>query len=135
MIQKLSHVAIAVPDIAQAIELYHDKFGVSFGPVVENPQQKVRLAYADLGNARLEIIEPMSKDSPLTAFLRRNPKGGLHHVAFNVENLGKSLTAMMETGIRVVGKPGTSVHGDPIAFLHPADLLGTLVELEERHKR
>lgn len=131
MFHGLSHVAVAVPDIEQAIKLYRDKLGISFGPIHENPHQKVRLAYADLGNAKLEIIEPVSEQSPLSAFLERNPKGGLHHVAFNVGNLESALAALANSGTRVVGTPGTSVHGHPIAFLHPADLGGILVELEE----
>jgi methylmalonyl-CoA/ethylmalonyl-CoA epimerase len=132
MIAGLSHVAVAVPDIAKASALLREKFGISVGAVAENAVQKVRLAYADLGSARLELIEPSTDDSPLWSFLERNPKGGLHHVAFLVTSLERSLEELTQTGTRIIGTPGRSVHGDPIAFLHPADILGTLVELEER---
>jgi methylmalonyl-CoA/ethylmalonyl-CoA epimerase len=132
MITGLSHVAIAVPDIAKASALLRDKFGILVGAVAENAVQKVRLAYADLGSARLELIEPSSDDSPLWSFLKRNPKGGLHHVAFLVTSLETLLDELTRSGTRIVGTPGRSVHGDPIAFLHPADILGTLVELEQR---
>jgi methylmalonyl-CoA/ethylmalonyl-CoA epimerase len=80
MIIGLSHVAIAAPNIAEAAELLRRRFGMVIGPGTENTQQKTRLAYADLGNTRLELIEPLTDDSPLTGFLACNPNGGLHHI-------------------------------------------------------
>lgn len=132
MITGLSHVAIAVPSIAAAAETLAKRLGLSIGPILDNPEQGVRLAYVDLGNARLELIEPSRPDSPIARFLERNPAGGLHHVSFNVGDLDAALAAVAETGTRVVGKPGRNTHGQPIAFLHPGDVLGALVELEER---
>jgi methylmalonyl-CoA/ethylmalonyl-CoA epimerase len=132
MITGLSHVAIAVPSIASAAETLARKLGLMVGPIVENVEQGVRLAYVDLGNARLELIEPLRADSPVARFLERNPAGGLHHVSFNVGDLDAALAATAEAGVRMVGRRGHNTHGQPIAFLHPADVLGALVELEER---
>jgi len=132
MITGLSHVAIAVPSIASAAETLARKLGLMVGPIVENVEQGVRLAYVDLGNARLELIEPLRADSPVARFLERNPAGGLHHVSFNVGDLDAALAATVEAGARTVGRRGHNTHGQPIAFLHPADVLGALVELEER---
>jgi len=132
MITGLSHVAIAVPSIASAAETLARKLGLMIGPIVENVEQGVRLAYVDLGNARLELIEPLRADSPVARFLERNPAGGLHHVSFNVGDLDAALAATAEAGARTVGRRGHNTHGQPIAFLHPADVLGALVELEER---
>ncbi len=132
MITGLSHVAIAVPSIASAAETLAKRLGLKAGPIVENAEQGVRLAYVDLGNARLELIEPLRADSPIARFLERNPAGGLHHVSFNVGDLDAALTAAAEAGVRMAGRRGHNTHGEPIAFLHPADVLGDLVELEER---
>jgi len=132
MITGLSHVAIAVPNIAAATETLARKLGLTVGPILDNPEQGVRLAYVDLGNARLELIEPLRADSPVARFLERNRAGGLHHVSFNVGDLDAALAATAEAGARMVGRRGHNTHGEPIAFLHPADVLGALVELEER---
>ena len=132
MISGLSHVAIAVPSIAAAADILATRLGLTVGPIMENAEQGVRLAYADLGNARLELIEPARPDSPIARFLERNPAGGLHHVSFNVGDLDEALAATQEAGVRTVGRRGRNAHGQAIAFLHPADVLGALVELEER---
>jgi methylmalonyl-CoA/ethylmalonyl-CoA epimerase len=135
VITGLSHVAIAVPSITAAAEVLARRLGLAIGPIHDNAEQGVRLAYADLGNARLELIEPLRPDSPVARFLERNPAGGLHHLAFATGDLDAALAATAETGTRVVGRRGHNTHGQAIAFLHPADLLGALVELEERQDR
>lgn len=129
----LSHVAIAVPDLAAAAAALERKLGVTAGPVHENAAQGVRLAYIDLGNARIELIQPLSADSPIAKFIERNPAGGLHHVCFTVGDLDDALASAGKAGVRTAGKPGLNVHGERIAFLKPADILGALVELEEKH--
>ncbi len=130
----LSHVAIAVPDIAAAAAALEKRLGIKSGPVHENVAQGVRLAYIDLGNARIELISPLSPDSPVAKFLERNPAGGLHHVCFNVGDVEAAVAAAVGAGARQAGKTGQNVHGDRIAFLNPKELLGALVELEEKHR-
>ena len=128
----LSHVAIAVPDVAAAAALLEKRLGIKAGPVHENTAQGVKLCYIELGNARIELIAPLSDASPLARFLEKNPSGGLHHVAFNVPDMDAALAAVTQSGARQLGATGLNVHGEKIAFLHPKDLLGTLVELEEK---
>ena len=128
----LSHVAIAVPDIAAAAAALERRLGIKAGPVHENARQGVRLAYVELGNARLELIAPLSPTSPIARFLERNPAGGLHHVCFNVADLDAALAAATGAGARQAGEAGRNVHGDRIAFLGPREMLGALVELEEK---
>lgn len=129
----LSHIAIAVPDIAAAAASLEKKLGIKAGPTHENAAQGVLLAYIDLGNARIELIAPNGPDAPLNKFLEKNPAGGLHHVAFNVPDIEAALGEAAAAGARQTGKTGMNVHGERIAFLHPRDLLGALVELEEKH--
>ena len=128
----LSHVAIAVPSIAAAVEALTKRLGVTAGEVEENAVQGVRLCYLDLGNARIELIEPTSSTSPIAKFLEKNPGGGIHHVSLTVDDLDAALTAATEAGARQAGKTGMNVHGERIAFLGPRELAGVLVELEEK---
>lgn len=129
-----SHVALAVPSITAAAEALEKRLGIKAGPIEENPVQGVKLAYLDLGNARIELIEPTSPDLPIAKFLARNPAGGLHHVCFNVTDLDEALSAALGAGARQAGRAGINVHGDRIAFLAPKELAGALVELEEKHR-
>jgi methylmalonyl-CoA/ethylmalonyl-CoA epimerase len=80
-------------------------------------------------------MEPSRPDSPVAKFLERNPKGGIHHFSLSVDNMEKTTRALGLNGVRVLGdgKPQLNVAGERIAFIHPADFLGALVELEE-HK-
>ena len=74
MITGLNHVSIVVPDIAAAARQLSEKYGLAVGPRMENAEQGVRLAYVELGAARIELIEPSRPDSPVAKFLERNPK-------------------------------------------------------------
>jgi methylmalonyl-CoA/ethylmalonyl-CoA epimerase len=102
-----------------------------------NEQQGVRLAYVDLPNARIELMEPSRPDSPVAKFLMRHPKGGIHHFSLNVDGIEQTTSALGRNGVRVLGdgKPQTNANGEPIAFIHPDDFLGALVELEQHSSK
>jgi methylmalonyl-CoA/ethylmalonyl-CoA epimerase len=93
----------------------------------------VRLCYVDVGSAKIELMQPSRPDSPVSKFLERNPKGGIHHFSLRVDDMGATTQALANKGVRVLGegKPQHNVAGERIAFIHPADFLGALVELEE----
>ena len=133
MITGLSHVSIVVPDLAAAAERLSKLFGLTIGETRVNEQQGVRLAYVELGNARIELMEPSRPDSPVARFLERNPNGGIHHFCLGVDSVDATASALQAGGARVLGdgKPQVNVHGERIAFVHPKDFLGALVELEE----
>ena len=135
MITGLSHVSIVVPDIEAAARQLHEKYGLEVGARMLNAEQGVRLAYVELGAAKIELMEPSRPDSPVAKFLERNPKGGIHHFCLGVDDVEKAARAFARNGVRVLGegKPQHNVAGARIAFIHPADFLGALVELEE-HK-
>lgn len=133
MFTGLSHVSIVVPDIEAAARVLKERYGLEIGPRMVNEQQGVRLAYVAVGSSRIELMEPSRADSPVTKFLERNPKGGIHHFSLNVDSLDETTQPLREQGVRILGD-GTAqrnVHGERIAFIHPADFLGALVELEE----
>jgi methylmalonyl-CoA/ethylmalonyl-CoA epimerase len=135
MISGLSHVSIVVPDLAAAAQTLRDVYGLDIGEAKVNEEQGVKLAYVELGNARIELMEPSRPDSPIAKFLERNPNGGIHHFCLAVDDVGTMATRLRGKGARVLGdgKPQLNVHGERIAFVHPKDFLGALVELEE-HK-
>jgi methylmalonyl-CoA/ethylmalonyl-CoA epimerase len=133
MITGLNHVSIVVPDIEAAARRLRETYGLDVGPRMLNADQGVRLAYVELGAARIELIEPSRPDSPVAKFLERNPKGGIHHFCLGVDDVEDTVRGLTQDGVRVLGggKPQHNVAGERIAFIHPGDFLGALVELEE----
>jgi methylmalonyl-CoA/ethylmalonyl-CoA epimerase len=132
MITGLSHVSIVVPDIEAAAKTIELLYGLVTGPRMVNEQQGVRLAYVELPGAKIELMQPSRPDSPIAKFLERNPKGGIHHFSLAVDDIGATVQNLTGQGVRVLGDgQGRNVAGDPIAFIHPADFLGALVELEQ----
>lgn len=133
MITGLSHVSIAVPSLEAAAKRLKDLYGLEVGAAKVNEQQGVRLAYVELPNARIELMEPARPDSPISRFLERNPNGGIHHFCLNVDDVAATAAGLGKRGARVLGdgSPQKNVHGQRIAFVHPKDFLGALVELEE----
>jgi methylmalonyl-CoA/ethylmalonyl-CoA epimerase len=133
MITGLSHVSLAVPSLEAAAKRLKEVYGLSIGKIAVNEQQGVRMAYVELPNARIELMEPSRPDSPIAKFLERNPAGGIHHFCLNVDDVPATSAGIAQKGARVLGdgKPQLNVHGERIAFVHPKDFLGALVELEE----
>jgi methylmalonyl-CoA/ethylmalonyl-CoA epimerase len=133
MITGLNHISIAVPDLEAAARQLSEKYGLVLGPRLVNAEQGVRLAYVDLGAARIELIASTRPDSPIAKFLERNPGGGIHHLCLGVDNVDDTVGGLAQNGVRVLGggKPQHNVAGERIAFVHPGDFLGALVELEE----
>jgi methylmalonyl-CoA/ethylmalonyl-CoA epimerase len=133
MITGLSHVSIVVPDLDSAADRIKATYGLEIGEIRVNDQQGVRLAYIDLGNAKIELMEPSRADSPIAKFLEKNPKGGIHHFCLAVDSVDATASSLAEKGAQVLGDgtPQKNVHGGRIAFVHPKDFLGALVELEE----
>ena len=133
MITGLSHVSIVVPDLEAAVERLACVYGLQAGPVATNEEQGVRLAYVELPNAKIEIMQPTRSDTPAGRFLARSPAGGIHHFCLGVEDVQAASAAWGAKGARVIGadKPQRNVHGGRIAFVHPKDFLGALVELEQ----
>ena len=135
MITGLSHVSIAVPSLDAAAKRLKELYGLEVGAVKVNEEQGVRLAYVELPNARIELMEPSRPGSPISKFLEKNPAGGIHHFCLNVDDVAATARVVAGKGVRVLGdgSPQHNVHGERIAFVHPKDFLGALVELEE-HK-
>ena len=133
MIGRLNHVAIAVPDLADASASYRDTLGARVSAPVDLPEHGVTTVFVDLPNTKIELLGAYGADSPIANFLKRNPAGGVHHVCYEVENLEAACARLAAQGARVLGdgRPRIGAHGKPVVFLHPKDFCGTLVELEQ----
>jgi methylmalonyl-CoA/ethylmalonyl-CoA epimerase len=133
MIGRLNHVAIAVGDLAAATAVYRDTLGARVSQPLPQPEHGVTVVFVELPNTKIELLEPLGEASPITAFLDRNPSGGVHHVCYEVDDIIAARDRLKAEGARVLGdgEPRTGAHGKPVLFLHPKDFCGTLVELEQ----
>ncbi|GHC60441.1 methylmalonyl-CoA epimerase [Limoniibacter endophyticus] len=133
MIGRLNHVAIAVPDLAAAVKTYEAALGARVSAPQVLPEHGVTVVFIDLGNSKVELLEPLGENSTIAAFIERNPTGGMHHICYEVEDIATARERLMAQGARVLGdgNPKIGAHGKPVLFLHPKDFNGTLVELEE----
>ncbi|MCB1383924.1 MAG: methylmalonyl-CoA epimerase [Notoacmeibacter sp.] len=133
MLGRLNHVAIAVPDLAAATATYRDTLGGKVTAPQTLPEHGVTVVFVDLGNTKVELLEPLGETSPIAAFLAKNPSGGMHHVCYEVDDIIVARDRLKAEGARVLGdgEPKIGAHGKPVLFLHPKDFLGTLVELEQ----
>ena len=132
MIGKLNHVGVATPSIEESWKLYRDVFGVT--DITEKralPEQGVWVSFVNLPNAQIELIEPYGEASPIHGFLAKNPKGGQHHVCFEVPDIIAARDDMRAKGATILGtgEPRMGAHGVPVIFVHPKDMGGVLVEL------
>ena len=133
MIGRLNHVALAVPDLAAAVRIYRDTLGAQVTAPLPQPDHGVTVVFVELPNTKVEFLEPLGADSPIRAFLDRNPGGGIHHLCYEVDDIRVARDRLVAEGARVLGsgEPRIGAHGKPVLFLHPKDFLGTLVELEQ----
>lgn len=133
MIGRLNHVAIAVPDLEAASVQYRDALGADVGPPQAEPDHGVTVVFITLPNTKIELLHPLGDQSPIAAFLDRNPSGGIHHICYEVADIRAAIARMTAEGARVLGngEPKIGAHGKPVIFLHPKDFNGTLIELEE----
>ena len=137
MIGNLNHVGVATPSIADSIRLYRDVLGATrIGEPFDLPAQGVKVCFVNLPNSQIELIEPLGQDSPIHGFLAKNPKGGQHHVCFEVADIHDAVADMRAKGVTILGtgEPRIGAHGTPVVFLHPKDMGGVLIELMETPK-
>jgi methylmalonyl-CoA/ethylmalonyl-CoA epimerase len=132
MIGRLNHVAIAVRDLTAATKVYRG-LGAEVSAPVPQADHGVTVAFVTLPNTKIELLEPLGAGSPIAKFLERNPEGGIHHLCYEAPDLIVARDRLIAQGYRILGsgEPKTGAHGKPVLFLHPKDVLGTLIELEQ----
>ena len=137
MIGRLNHVGVATPSIEDSVRVYRDMLGVNaIGEPFDLPEQGVRVCFVDVPDTQIELIEPLGEASTLHGFLAKNPRGGQHHLCFEVPDIMVARDAMIARGASVLGtgEPRIGAHGTPILFLHPREMGGMLIELMETQK-
>ena len=125
---RIDHLGIAVRSIEEASRFYREVLGLDDRGGEEIPDQRVRVVFFQVGEVRVELLEPTAEDSPIARFLaKRGP--GLHHVAYRVEDLPAALAALRSAGVRLIDQaPRQGAHGMSIAFAHPGSTAGVLTE-------
>lgn len=133
MIGTINHIAIAVPDLGSATAQWRERIGVVVSAPKSLPGHGVKIVFIDAVNGKVELLEPLDDRSPIAKFLERNPNGGLHHICFDVPDLLASRDQLLASGARILGGPDPEIgaHGKPVLFIHPKDITGTLIELQQ----
>ncbi len=133
MIGRLNHVALAVRDIGKASAIYRDILGAEVSQPMAQPDHGVTTVFITLPNTKIELLEPLGEASPIARFLERNPDGGMHHICYEVDDIAAAGNALQAAGVRLLGNGGPKIgaHGKPVLFLHPKDVSGALIELEQ----
>jgi methylmalonyl-CoA/ethylmalonyl-CoA epimerase len=133
MLGRLNHVAVVVPDLEAAAATYRDMLNAKVSEPQIEAAHGVRLVFVELPNAKIELLEPYGDQSPVRAFLEKNPSGGMHHICYDVADIIAARNHLKAGGARILGdgEPKIGAHGKPVLFLHPKDFCGTLIELEQ----
>jgi len=128
---KVDHIGIATPELQQALSVWRDALGLSVDSTDEVAEQGVRVAMLALGETHIELLEPLSDDSPVGKFLqKRGP--GIHHIAIRVANIREALGELKAKGARLIDEtPRVGANGCLVAFIHPSATNGVLLELVE----
>ena len=131
MLNRIYHLGYAVEDIEAASEFYRENFGVAPGEPEEVDEQGIVATIFEVGESRIELVQPTRPDSPVGKFLAKRGEG-FHHVAFEVEDLKEALAELKRNGVELIDEePRRGVGGMKIAFLHPEGAFGVLTELVE----
>lgn len=132
MIKNVNHIGIAVNSIETALPFYTETLGLTFEAVEHVAEQRVRVAFINAGNCKLELLEPTSPDSPVAKFIEKRGEG-IHHVALSVESIEDRIQEMIKKGIPMIDKESRfGAGGANIAFMHPKASNGVLVEFCEK---
>ena len=131
--KKINHIAIAVPNVKEAALKWQQALNMKKSEIKILKEHGVKVVFLEFSNLKIELLEPLDNDSPISNFLEKNPKGGMHHICFEVEKITETINLLKNKNINILGdgNPKIGAHDKPVVFLHPNDLSGTLVELEE----
>jgi len=132
MIKKVDHIGIAVKSLDETLPFYTEVLKLSLLGIEEVESQKVKVAFLQAGETKLELLEPTSVESSIATFIEKRGEG-IHHVALGVTSIKERITEMKEKGIRMIDEaPRPGAGGAHIAFMHPKSASGVLYELCEK---
>jgi methylmalonyl-CoA epimerase len=131
MIKEIDHIGIAVNDLKEAMSIYTNILGLEPEMTETIEEQKIIHATFLVGGVKIELVQPTHPDGPIGKFIERRGEG-MHHIAFRVENIDESLKELRAKGINLIDeKARIGAGGAKIAFIHPKDMKGVLIELVE----
>jgi len=129
---KLDHIGIAVRSIDDSLKIWRDILGLKVETIKEVPQHKVKIALVDCAGVKIELLEPLGRESTVQKFLEKHGEG-MHHLCFEVQDIEKMLQDLKNKGVKLIDKvPRQGTDGKKIAFVHPQDMGGVLIELCEK---
>lgn len=129
MLTKINHIGIAVKSLDESIPFYRDNLGMAFDGIEVVAEQKVRVAMMQIGESKIELLEPTSEDSPVAKYIEKNG-AGIHHIAYEVDDVEAAIARLLGDNVRMIDEqPRHGAHGTRIAFIHPKSSLGVLTEL------
>ena len=129
MINKIEHIGIAVNDIENANEIFEKLFGESCYKIENVESEGVKTSFFKVGNNKIELLEATNEDSPIAKFIK-NRGEGMHHIAFDVDDIEKEISRLQDKGFKVLNEiPKKGADNKLVAFLHPKSTNGVLIEL------
>lgn len=132
-VKHIDHIGIAVNGIETAGKFYTDILGLKIAEVENVADQKVNVAFIPITDSEVELLESTDPDGPVAKYIQARGEG-VQHVAFRVENIEEALAELKEKGVRLIDQePRNGAGGARIAFIHPKETNGVLVELCERN--
>ncbi len=132
MLQKIDHIGIAVKDIDETAKFYRDMMGMKFLGIEEVADQKVKVAFFEIGETHIELVCPTSPESAVAKHLEKKGEG-IHHICYATDDIEAELKRLKDEGARLVDEvPRTGAHGAKIAFIHPKTSKGVLTELSQK---
>lgn len=132
-LSQIEHLGIATPSLEDAIPYYENVLGLKCFAIEEVADQKVKTAFFQIGEVKLELLEPTSPESAIAKFIEKNGgRGGIHHIAFKTDDVAAALADASEKGVQLIDKaPRKGAEGLNIAFLHPKSTMSVLTEICE----
>lgn len=129
---RLEHIGIAVKSIDERLKVWRDVLGLQVDMVKDVPQEKVRVAVLTVGGLKIELLESLEEGSAISTFIEKRGEG-LHHLCFEVDDIERILQEMKQRGIKLIDDvPRKGAYAKKIAFVHPKDMGGVLVELSQK---
>jgi methylmalonyl-CoA/ethylmalonyl-CoA epimerase len=130
MIKRVAHIAVVVEDLERALGAFRDTLGLELSHTETVAEQDVRVAFLPVGESAIELLEPLGEDSGVARFLATQGEG-MHHICLEVDDIDSALDDLREKGVRLINRTAVKGAHGRVAFVHPKDTHGVLIELVE----
>jgi methylmalonyl-CoA/ethylmalonyl-CoA epimerase len=127
-VTRLDHIAIATPNLDDALRFYAETLGIRASHTEELPERGIKVAFLPIGDIRIELVAPLHEKSEVSAFLEKRG-GGIHHLAFSTPDVDALTKSLEQSGVKMAQQPAPGAHGCRVAFIHPKSSGGTLLEI------